>query len=167
MPRTPQTEERPAVFEAGIVYPDGRAAVLLTPRGGLPGAEAEAIARTYRDTAHAEGGKVELHNLAGYPVPALIDLQLGLAETSLARRTGRTFTLTFFGGVLRAVRDDGFHAAAAIPPTPPQTFRRNEGEMIGPDAVTPPEERDRLSFKFRVEDAIAAIARGHLQGEAS
>jgi len=166
MPKRPQTEDRPAVFEAGIVCPDGRSPVLLTPRAGLPGAEAEAIARTYRDTAHAEGGRVEIHNLSGYPVPALVDLQLGLAEASLKRRTGCSFTLNFFGGVLRAVRDDGFHAAAAIPPTPPQTFRRNEGDLIGPDAVTPPEERDRLSFQFRVEDAIAAIARGHLQGEA-
>ncbi|WP_267358516.1 MULTISPECIES: hypothetical protein [unclassified Methylobacterium] len=154
------TEDLSAPWEAGIVYPDGRGAVLITPRGGVPKAEAEAIARTYKDAARDEDGIVEVHSLNGYPSRAIISFTLGISQVNLLRRTGSRFTLSFFGGVLRSCRDDGFHTAAHIPPTPQQTFRRTENEAVGSDAVTPPEERDRLSFKFRVEDEVDALVRG-------
>lgn len=47
-------------YAVAIKYKDGRPRVWLTPTGGLPADEATAIARTYEDTAHAEGGHINV-----------------------------------------------------------------------------------------------------------
>lgn len=51
-------EPRPRLWEAVIVYRDGRAETVLTPPGGVTEAEATSVYRTYRDTVDRREGVV-------------------------------------------------------------------------------------------------------------
>lgn len=48
----------PRLWEAVIVYRDGRSDVVLTPPGGVPEAEATSVYRTYRETVDRREGVV-------------------------------------------------------------------------------------------------------------
>ncbi|MBD8907190.1 hypothetical protein [Methylorubrum zatmanii] len=99
----------------------------------------------------------------GYPPPEMIREIIDAAAVSMEARTGREFTLTFAAeyGILRSVRDDGFHAAYLVPPVGP-SYRRTEGERIGGEDLSP-EERALLLFRFLVDDAVEAFVNGHNQ----
>lgn len=51
-------EPRPRMWEAAIVYRDGRSDVVLTPPGGVTEAEATSVYRTYRETVDRREGVV-------------------------------------------------------------------------------------------------------------
>lgn len=97
----------------------------------------------------------------GYPPPEVIREVLDAAAVAMEAQTGREFTLTMDAnaGILRSVRDDGFHAAYLVPPFGP-SYRRTDGERIGGEDMSP-EERARLWFRLLVDAAVETFVNGH------